>query len=335
MSECIDVHTHIVPENFPAYAGKGKDVPWPSMAPAQACHKHVMISGKLYRTVTDGSWSVPRRIEQMGAMKVTRQVISPMPELLSYWLPLDDSRAMVRFLNETIAEMVAAAPERLIGLGCVPLQDEDAALKELDLVVKQLRFPGVEIASHVNGVSIGDARFEPFFAACEKLGAAIFVHALRPAGQDRIVGAFAEQAVCFPGDIALACASMITGGIASRHPKLRIAFSHGGGTMSILMPRLVHAWNMFPKAKESLPESPAKIARRFYYDELVFDPNAVRFLVQQFGASQIMVGTDYPFALGDTKPMKTLEKAKLDRATLAAITSKNARRFLGLPAGSR
>jgi aminocarboxymuconate-semialdehyde decarboxylase len=335
MSECIDVHTHIVPENFPPYAGKGKDVPWPSMAPAQACHRHVMISGKLYRTVTDGSWSVPRRIEQMGAMKVTRQAISPMPELLSYWLPLDDARAMVRFLNDTIAEMIAAAPERFIGLGCIPLQDTDAALRELDYVVKDLRFAGVEIASHVNGVSIGDARFEPFFAACEKLGAAIFVHALRPAGQDRIVGAFAEQAVCFPGDIALACASMITGGIASRHPKLRIAFSHGGGTMSILMPRLVHAWNMFPKAKESLPESPAKIARRFYYDELVFDPNAVRFLVQQFGASQIMVGTDYPFALGDTKPLKTLEKAKLDRATLAAITSKNARRFLGLPAGSR
>ena len=100
MSECIDIHTHIVPENFPPYAGKGKDVPWPSMAPAQACHRHVMISGKLYRTVADGSWSVPRRIEEMGAMRVTRQAISPMPELLSYWLPLDDAKVMIRFLNE-------------------------------------------------------------------------------------------------------------------------------------------------------------------------------------------------------------------------------------------
>jgi len=335
MSECIDIHTHIVPENFPPYAGKGKDVPWPSMAPAQACHRHVMISGKLYRTVADGSWSVPRRIEEMGAMRVSRQAISPMPELLSYWLPLEDARAMVRFLNETIAEMIAAAPERFIGLGCVPLQDTDASLKELDYLLKELKFAGVEIASHVNGVSIGDARFEPFFAACERLGAAVFVHALRPAGQERIVGAFAEQAVCFPGDVALACASMITGGIASRHPKLRIAFSHGGGTMSILMPRLVHAWNVFPKAKESLPESPATIARRFFYDQLVFDPNAVKFLVQQFGSSQILVGTDYPFALGDTKPLETLEKAGLGKDVLAAITSANARRFLGLPAAPR
>jgi aminocarboxymuconate-semialdehyde decarboxylase len=335
MNECIDVHTHIVPERFPPYAGKGKDVPWPSMADADACHKHVMISGKVYRTVADGSWSVPRRIEEMSKMRVNRQVLSPMPELLSYWLPVDDARALIRYLNEQIAEMIALAPERFAGLGGVSLQDVDAGVRELEFVLHQLKFSGVEIASHVNGVSIGDARFEPFFAAAERLGAAIFVHALRPAGQDRIVGAFPEQAVCFPGDVALACASMITGGIASRHPNLRIAFSHGGGTMSILMPRLVHAWNKFPKAKESLKESPATIARRFYYDELVFEPKAVRFLVETFGNTQILVGTDYPFALGDMTPMKTLENAAFDIGTLTAITSGNARRFLGLPEGSR
>ena len=329
MHDCIDVHTHIVPENFPPYAGKARDVPWPSMASAHACHRHVMIAGKVYRTVADGSWSVPRRIEDMGAMRITRQAISPMPELLSYWLPLDDASVMCRYLNDQIAAMVAQAPERFIGLGAVPLQDVDAAIRELEYC-KQLKFAGVEIASHVNGVSIGDARFEPFFAAAEKLGAAIFVHALRPAGQDRIVGAFPEQAVCFPGDIGLACASMITGGIAARHPKLRIAFSHGGGVMSILLPRLVHAWNMFPKAKESLTESPAVTAKRFYYDQLVFDPAAVRFVMNTFGETQILIGTDYPFALGDPHPMKTLELAQIHGETLVAISSTNAKRFLGL-----
>ena len=335
MNEVIDIHTHIVPQKFPTYRGKGKDVPWPSMADADACHKHVMIQGKLYRTVADGSWSVPRRVEEMSAMSVSRQAISPMPELLSYWLPLDDAKVLIRYLNEQIAEMIALAPERFVGLGCIPLQDADSAITELEFVMNNLRLAGVEIASHVNGVSIGDARFEPFFTAAERLGAAIFVHALRPAGQERIVGAFPEQAVCFPGDVALACASMITGGIASRHPELRIAFSHGGGTMSILMPRLVHAWNMFPKAKVSLQESPAAIARRFYYDELVFEPKAVRFLVETFGETQIVLGTDYPFALGDAKPMSTLEKTGLEEKTVRAITSSNARRFLGLPAGSR
>ena len=330
MRDCIDIHTHIVPETLPPYAGQGTNIPWPSMADAHACHKHVMIHGKVYRTVADGCWSVPRRIEDMGAMQVARQAISPMPELLSYWLPLEDAKVMVRYLNDQIAAMIARAPERFIGLGAVPLQDIDASLFELEHLMKKLEFSGVEIASHVNGVSIGDARFEPFFAAAERLGAAIFVHALRPAGQDRIVGAFPEQAVCFPGDIGLAAASMITGGIAARHPKLRMAFSHGGGVMSILLPRLVHAWKMFPKARESLSEPPDVTARRFFYDDLVFDPAAVRFLIESFGASQIVVGTDYPFALGDTRPLESLGDAKLDHTTLAAITAGNAKRFLAL-----
>jgi aminocarboxymuconate-semialdehyde decarboxylase len=330
MTDAIDIHTHVVPENFPPYAGKGKDVPWPSMAEAHACHRHVMIKGSVYRTVSDGCWSVPRRIENMDDARVARQVLSPMPELLSYWLPLADAKAMIRYLNEQLAEMVGRAPQRFVGLGCVPLQDGDAAIAELEYVMKELRFAGVEIASHVNGTSIGDPRFEPFFAAAERMGAAIFVHALRPAGLDRIVGAFPEQAVCFPGDIALAAASMITGGIGARHPKLRIAFSHGGGALSILLPRLVHAWTMIAKAKESLTESPAVTARRFYYDDLVFDPEAIRFLVQSFGASQIVLGTDYPFAMGDADPLGTLEKAGFDSQTVAAITSLNAKKFLSL-----
>jgi aminocarboxymuconate-semialdehyde decarboxylase len=330
MPECIDIHTHVVPETFPPYAGRNADVPWPSMAEAHACHRHVMISGKVYRTVSEGCWSVPRRIEEMGGMQVTRQAISPMPELLSYWLPLEDARVMVRYLNDQIAAMIERAPQRFVGLGAVPLQNLDSALRELEHCVRTLRFSGVEIASHVNGTSIGDPRFEPFFAEAEKLGAAIFVHALRPAGQERIVGAFIEQAVCFPGDIGLAAASMITGGIAERHPKLRLAFSHGGGVMSILLPRLVHAWLKIPKAHESLKESPAVAAKRFYYDELVFDPEAVKFIIRTFGATQICLGTDYPFAMGDFAPMKTLAAARLEPGTLEAITAGNAKRFLGL-----
>jgi aminocarboxymuconate-semialdehyde decarboxylase len=284
----------------------------------------------VYRTVFEGAWSVPRRVEDMGGMRIARQAISPMPELLSYWLPLDDAKVLLRYMNEQIAAMVTQAPERFVGLGCVPLQDVDAAIRELEYAFKTLKFSGVEIASHVNGTSIGDVRFEPFFAAAEQMGAAIFVHALRPAGQDRIVGAFSEQAVCFPGDIALAAASMITGGIGMRHPKLKIAFSHGGGAISILLPRLVHAWNNIPKAKESLSESPADIAKRFYYDDLVFDPAAIRFLVERFGASQIVLGTDYPFNMGDSDPVGTLEKAGFDPATVTALSAGNAKRFLGL-----
>jgi aminocarboxymuconate-semialdehyde decarboxylase len=199
---CTDIHTHIVPENFPAYAGSDASVPWPSMAEAHACHRHVMISGKVYRTVADGSWSVPRRVGHMDEMRVGRHALSPMPELLSYWLPLPDAKVLIRYLNDQIAAMIEQAPERFCGLGAVPLQDGDAAIRELEYVVNTLKFSGVEIASHVNGVSIGDARFEPFFAAAVKMNASIFVHALRPAGMDRIVGAFPEQGWPFPATSA-------------------------------------------------------------------------------------------------------------------------------------
>jgi aminocarboxymuconate-semialdehyde decarboxylase len=300
------------------------------MAEAHACHRHVMLSGKVYRTVSEGCWSVPRRVEDMNEMRVARQALSPMPELLSYWLPLVDAKVLIRYLNDQIAAMVERAPQRLVGLGAVPLQDLDAALQELRYVVESLKFAGVEIASHINGTSIGDAKFEPFFAAAEQMGAAIFVHALRPAGQDRIVGPFSEQAVCFPGDIALACASMITGGVAARHPGLRIAFSHGGGAMAMLLPRLVHAWQMTPKAKEALKESPAATARRFFYDHLVFDPAAARLLIERFGTSQIMVGSDYPFVMGDRDPVGALERLELDEDAHYAVSAGNARRFLGL-----
>lgn len=330
MTDTIDIHTHVVPERFPAYAGKGRDVPWPSMADAHACHKHVMISGKVYRTVSEGCWSVPRRVEDMGAMRVGRQALSPMPELLSYWLPPADGKALLRYVNDEIAAMVARAPERFVGLGGVPLQDLDAAIAELERLVGELGFRGVELASHVNGVSIGDARFEPFFAAAERLGAAVFVHGLRPAGVERIVGPFAEQAVLFPGEIAIAAASMITGGMALRHPRLRLAFSHGGGGLAILLPRLDHAWRIQPKAQATLPEPPMAYARRFFYDALVFDPLAIRFLVDRYGSSQIVVGSDYPFSMGDADPVGTLEAAGLGAEAVRAITAANARRFLGL-----
>ena len=326
----IDVHTHVVPEQFPVYGGTRPDIPWPSMAPAHACHQHVMISGKVYRTVSDGAWSVPRRIEGMGAMRVGRQALSPMPELLSYWLPADDGRVLIRYLNDQIAAMINTAPERFVGLGAVPLQDLDMALRELEYVRGTLGFAGVEIATHVNGVSIGDARFEPFFAAAERAGAAIFVHALRPIGQDRIVGPLSEQAVAFPADIGMAVAAIITGGIAARHPNLRIAFSHGGGAFSMMLPRIAHAWRMMPKARETMPESPEVYARCFFYDCVVFDPKLVHLLIESYGQSQILIGSDYPFAMGEGDPVGLLERAGLDAAALSAITGGNARRFLGV-----
>jgi aminocarboxymuconate-semialdehyde decarboxylase len=326
----IDVHTHVVPDRLPGELADYPGLPWPSIRHTEPCHAQVMISGKNFRSIDDRSWSVPRRLEQMPGMEVATQVLSPMPELLSYWLPAEPAAVLARHINDVIAEMVRATPGRFHGLGMVPLQDMDLAVAELERVMRQLGLRGVEIATNVNGVPLGHASLEPFFAAAESLGAAIFVHPLRPAGMGRLVGpANLEQVVAFPCETALAVASAITGGLLKRHPQLRIGFSHGGGAFAQVLPRMQHAWSAMPPMKAAM-EEPRAVARRLYYDTLVYDETALRFLVDSFGASQLMVGSDYPFNIMDREPTSRFGSIGLAAAKIDQLLFGNARRFLGL-----
>jgi aminocarboxymuconate-semialdehyde decarboxylase len=330
----IDVHAHLVPEHFPAYLGRGNAALWPSTAdapPAKGlCHRQVLVGGQHYRTVSEACWSPARRLADLPEMGLAAQVISPMPELLSYWLDLPDAQALIRFLNEQAAMMCAESCGRLSGLAAVPLQDVDAAIAELRHAREVLGLVGVELGSNVNGRVIGDAQFEPFFEACVALDMPVFVHAVKPAGMDRLVGpAPLQQVLAYPTDVGLAAASVITGGLLLRHPGLRIAFSHGGGTLAMLLPRLQQGWQVFPALAGSIAASPAEQARRLYYDTLVYDGPTLRHLVTTFGAQALMLGTDYPFNFHEPRPLQRLDDAGLDADTWQALAQGNARRFLG------
>jgi aminocarboxymuconate-semialdehyde decarboxylase len=325
----IDVHAHVIPHDFPSYLGSKVPADWPSMAPAHACHRSVMIAGKVYRTVSDKCWDTAKRLEDLPGMGLALQVVSPMPELLSYWMAPADAQPLLRYLNDQIAGMVDESGGHLAGLGAVPLQDVDFAIRELEYVVKTLGFPGVEVGSNINGAPIGAPQFDPFFEACEALGAAVFVHAIRPAGMERLVGpAPLQQVLGYPGDVGLAAASVITSNLLVRRPKLRIAFSHGGGTLGMLLPRLQQGWRVFPVLKESVSEAPVDQARKLFYDTLVFDASTLRFLVDSFGSTQLMIGTDYPFNFHDHTPVQRIEAAGLAGATVTALVQGNAERFL-------
>lgn len=326
----IDVHTHVVPERFPAYAGRHADTRWPSMAPAQPCHQHMMVSGSVYRTLSHQCWDCRVRTQDMERSGVTRQVLSPMPELLSYWLPVEDGAAICRYLNETIATLAATDAEHFIGLGAVPLQDVDLAIRELDHALHQLGLSGVEIATNINGTVIGDAKFQPFFAAAEAWGAAIFVHPLRPVGLDRVVGSpLLEQVLAFPGETGLAAASMITGGTLAKHPNLRIAYSHGGGSFHALLPRLQQGWQAFDKLRDSIALEPMTAARSMYYDSLVYDGPTLERLLAMFGDSQVMVGSDYPFPIMETDPGGRVEALAISGEAMQRLRAGNALRWLG------
>lgn len=327
----IDTHAHVIPEKFPAYLGSDIPVDWPSMVPAQACHRSVMISGKLYRTVSDKCWDSAKRLADLDAMGLQLQAISPMPELLSYWMAPEAGAQLTHYLNAQIATMVNESSGRMVGLGAVPLQDMDLALRELAHIMQTPGFAGVEIGSNINGVAIGDLRFDPFFEACEALGAAVFVHALRPTGMDRLVGpAPLQQVLAYPSDVGLAAASVLTTNLIERRPSLRIAFSHGGGTLAMLLPRLEQACKVFPALNESITLSPTAQARKLFYDTLVFDTPTLRHLATQFGASQLMVGTDYPFNFHDSTPVGSIENAGFDSGTVQMLLQSNAQRFLGV-----
>ncbi|HXH21772.1 MAG TPA: amidohydrolase family protein [Dehalococcoidia bacterium] len=338
----IDVHAHVVPERFPPHP-PGADERWPEMDHFEPGRARVMIAGRNFRTVTEGVWSATRRIEDMDREGVDVQVLSPMPELLSYWLPLEDSRVLAEHVNDYITRMVEASPGRFHGLGMVRLQDPDAAALDLE-GVRARRLAGIEVGSNVLGRSLGDPRFLDFWKAVERAGLAVFVHALHPTMRDRFVGP--EQvvnAVGFPHDTGLTIASLISGGTLQACPGLRMAFSHGGGSFPFVLPRLENAWSgawnegepLVPGAapselRQALPESPSTYARRLYYDTLLFDRRAIRYLLDIMGASQLVIGTDYPFFPREQPVGATVRSLGLDATTLGAVETANALRFLGI-----
>ncbi len=337
----VDLHTHLVPEHFPQAAGRGSGR-WPSMDHFEPGRAKVTIAGANFRTVTDQCWSRARRSADLPLEGVDAQVVSPMPELLSYWFSPADGLDMSRYVNDQIASLVQASPTQFYGLGMVPLQDPALAARELT-AVKSAGLRGVELGSNVLGRSLGEERFAEFFAELERLDLCAFVHALHPTFSDRFPAT--EQlinAIGFPSDTGLTIASMIASGLIERHPGVRLAFSHGGGTLPFFLPRLQHAWsgrwNGEPPAasalpnpfRQSLPRSPVDYARGLFYDTLLFDARAIRYLVDMVGISQVTVGTDYPFVPREQPVAATLKSMGLSPDEWDQVSWRNCLRFLGL-----
>ncbi|WP_248796460.1 amidohydrolase family protein [Pseudomonas sp. MWU13-2105] len=331
----IDIHAHYVPSSFPTCSTHIPPSGWPSaehvLSSGGVCQCHVLVDGKHYRTVSEKCWNPLLRVADLSAMGLARQAISPMPELLSYPMELKPARRLLRHVNEQMADCIAQSNGALIGLGAVPLQDIEAAIDELHYNVHTLGFAGIEIGSNVCGRPLGDLQLLPFFQACEALGAAVFVHAYKPAALDRLSGPPPlQQVLAYPSDVGLAAASVLTSGLLLRCPNLRLAFSHGGGTLASLLPRLEKGWSVFPALHEHIPISPREQAQRLFFDSLVFDPATLRHLVATVGAGQVLLGTDYPFNFREPEPVVQLFAAGFDGTTCAALLHRNAERFLGL-----
>jgi len=328
----IDVHTHIVPEHFPPVGGRTAGAVWPSMDHTAPGAANVMINGTNYRTVYANCWDVPTRMAAFPSEGVDRHVLSPMPRLLDYNLSPSDGLDLARYLNEVIGKMVADAPDRFYGLGSVPLQDPARATQELSRL-RDYGLLGIEVSTNIAGKNLGDPVFRPFLKEVERLGLAIFSHAQFPTYRDRLPGTMTENSVAFPIENALALASVIIQGVFEDCPDLRICFSHGGGVFPFMLPRIENQWQGAGPFRQALPKSPAEYARMAYYDDVLFDNRALRYLVDVMGTSQVVVGSDFPF--GGTWRSRVhaddeFDALELTPAEREAIGSANALRFLGL-----
>jgi aminocarboxymuconate-semialdehyde decarboxylase len=336
----IDSHAHIFPGDFgPAPAGCDP-AQWPATEAGPEPGSKLLVNGPMRFPAKAVWFDAERRLEASAASGLDAELLSPFPALLNYRAPAEVGRDLCRVTNEYIAGLVAAYPTRFFGLGTVPMQDPDMAAAELTEVAKA-GLSGVEIASNVNGVSLHDQRFDGFWAEAERLGSAVFVHGL-PVPSDRLPGP-AGATFGVGAEASLGAAAIITGGVAEKYPGLKISFSHAGGGFPLILTRAQWFWGRTwneepPLPEEERPEAkpwfaehgPIELARRFYYDSLVFDRRAIRYLIDMFGADRLLVGSDFPAMTREEPCARTLRSMGLSDAELADILWHNCFRFLGI-----
>ncbi|MEP6698827.1 MAG: amidohydrolase family protein [Verrucomicrobiota bacterium] len=343
----IDLHTHILPREWPDLDAKYGYPGFVRLEHYQPCCARMMMGERVFREITDNVWEPRRRLEEMDATEVSMQVLSTVPVMFSYWAKPADALDLSRRLNDHIAETVRAFRGRFAGLGTIPLQDPELAAGELERCVSELGLCGAQIGTHVdanrycppNGSrNLDDASLEVVWSAAEQLDAAIFVHPWDMLGKERMQKYWLPWLVGMPAETSLAICSMIFGGVFERFSKLRVAFAHGGGAFPFTIGRLEHAFHVRPDlvATDSKRNPRSYLANgetqaRFYVDSLVHDPDALRLLLKLFGAGRIALGTDYPFPLGETRPGDLIESmADLSANDKARLLSGTAREFLKL-----
>src|SRR5438876_3887880 len=342
----IDIHTHILPREWPDLDKKFGYPGFVRLEHCDDCSARMMIGERVFREITDNVWNPERRIEEMASSGVSIQVLSTVPVMFSYWAKPQDALDLSRMLNDHIAEIVRAHPKNFAGLGTIPLQDVDLAARELQRCVRELGLRGVEIGTHVDPNdhchgpqcrNLDHPSLDVVWKTAEQLNAAIFVHPWDMMGTDRMPKYWLPWLVGMPAETSLAICSMIFGGVFERFPNLRVAFAHRGGAYPFTIGRIGHAFYVRPdlvaienKINPRSYLATDKTPARFYVDSLVHDTEALKILLKLFGSQRVALGSDYPFPLGEAKSGQLIESTKFSAEEKAQLLSGTAREFLGL-----
>lgn len=327
-SVVIDMHCHmVVQEAEQAARPHQPKVPESTQRYASAESRQVTLEmlARGRQRITD----VRQRLADMDAAGVDIQVISPAPNHYCYWAGEELARELARTVNDRLAEVAQSNAGRFMAFGTVPLQSPQLAVEELRRCVRELGMRGVEISSNINGEELADARFHPFLAAAEELGAVIFMHPSGFTEGDRLANYHLNNLIGNPLDSTVALAHLIFSGTLDKFPGLKLLIAHGGGIMPAYSGRYDHAWHARADCRHC-QHPPSHYLRRTYFDTVVFDPDQLRYLAGKHGATQLIAGTDYPYDMEETQLVDFVHRAGLSEADTQAILGLNAARLLGI-----
>lgn len=322
----IDVHTHYVPAGWPDL-GEGR--PWLRVDSEREAM--IMVGSRQFRPVGSNAWDAGVRLTDMDADGVELQVVSPTPLFFGYDLPGGEAQKVARIFNDLALEICAPSGGRLLPFAQVPLQDPDGACRELDRC-RDAGHAGVEIGNHVGDRDLDDAGTVMFLQHAAATGMPVFVHPWDMPSSPRLDRWMARWLAGMPAETHLSVLAMVLGGTFDTVPdSLRICFAHGGGSFAFWLGRLENAWLRRGDLVAKSEQPPSAYVGRFSVDSVVFEPTALRVLVDTLGASQVMTGSDYPYPLGERPAGDVVRRSDfLSDADRDAILSGNARRFLAL-----
>lgn len=326
----IDVHTHIIPENLPDLEAKYGETGFIKLDHYKPCCAKMIKDGVVFREVQENCWDPDARIKDSDKVGVDIQVLSTIPVMFSYWAKPENAYDLSKFLNDHIAGVVDKYPTRFMGLGTIPMQSADLAIKELERCVNELGLQGIEIGTHINEWNLDDENLFPIFEAAQDLDASIFVHPWDMMGRERMPKYWLPWLVGMPAETSLAICSMIFGGVFERLSKLKVCFAHGGGSFPSTIGRIEHGFKVRPDlCAIDNNINPKNYLGRFWLDSLVHDEMAMKFVIDLIGEDKIVMGSDYPFPLGEHHPGALIESiADMNNYVKEKLLWKNALDFL-------